>query len=105
MSDILKINDSNFEETINKNNLVVVDFWAEWCGPCQMFASIFEDFAKDNKDVVCAKLNIDDSPKVAEKHNVLSIPTIMVFKNGKVVSQQTGAVPKSLIQSLVDEHK
>lgn len=104
MSDIKKLDDSNFEEFIKENKIVVVDFWVEWCGPCQMFASIFEDFAKD-ADVSCAKVNIDNAQAIAEKYNVLSIPTIMVFKNGEIVEQQTGAVPKTFLQNLVEKHK
>jgi thioredoxin 1 len=105
MSDIKKLDDSNFENFIKENKIVIVDFWAEWCGPCQMFAAIFEDFAKDETGVVCAKVNIDQAQKIAEKYNVLSIPTTIVFKDGVVVEQQTGAVPKTFLQKLVEKHK
>jgi thioredoxin 1 len=105
MSDIIYLNEENFEKTIKENKIVVVDFWAEWCGPCQMFSSIFEDFAKDNSEIVCAKLNIDEAPNVASKYNVLSIPTIIIFKDGKIENQQTGAIPKSLLQDFVNKCK
>ncbi len=104
MSEIKMLDDTNFEEFIKENKIVVVDFWAEWCGPCQMFASIFEDFAKES-DVSCVKVNIDDAQTIAEKYNVLSIPTIMIFKDGEMVSQQTGAVPKTFLQNMVEKIK
>ncbi len=105
MSDIKNLNDDTFEEHIKNNPLVVVDFWADWCAPCQMFASIFEDFANDNQEVSCVKVNIDEAHKTAEKYNVLSIPTIAIFKDGLLVDQQTGAIPKKLLQENLNKNK
>jgi len=102
---IIELNDNNFKETIQKEKIVVVDFWAAWCGPCQMFSSIFEDFAKNNKDIVCAKVNVDQAPKISEEYKVLSIPTIMFFKNGNLIKQQIGVLPSDIIKKIIDEFK
>ena len=105
MSEILHLTDKNFEEEIKKNKLIVVDFWAEWCGPCRMFAGTFEEFSKENPEVVCAKVNVDQAPVISEKFNVMSIPTIMIFKDGKVATQKTGALPKPMLKAFVDSVK
>ncbi|HRS42420.1 MAG TPA: thioredoxin [Candidatus Diapherotrites archaeon] len=102
---ILHLTDKNFDDEIKKNKFIVVDFWAEWCGPCRMFSGIYEEYSKENKDIVCAKINIDQAPVTSEKYGVMSIPSILVFKNGKLVAQKTGALPKAMLKSFVDSYK
>ena len=91
-----KVSDSTFEsEVLKATNPVVVDFWAEWCGPCRMIAPALEEIASslDGK-VKIVKLNVDENPKTAAKYGVQSIPTLMLFKNGQMASRQVGAAPR-----------
>jgi len=103
--EILHLTDKNFEEEIKKHKIMVVDFWAEWCGPCRMFAGTFEEYSKENTDVICAKINVDQAPVTSEKFGVMSIPSILVFKDGKLVAQKTGALPKVMLKAFVDSVK
>ena len=100
---ITTLNESTFDEQIATAELpVVVDFWAEWCGPCKMIAPILEELAaeQDGKLSV-AKLNVDENPDLAMRYNVMSIPTLLVFKDGEVAKRLVGAKPKSaLLQEL-----
>ncbi|GAB4383234.1 MAG: thioredoxin [Salibacteraceae bacterium] len=95
----LEITDSNFEETVLKSDKpVMVDFWAEWCGPCRMVGPIVEEVAKEFADkAVVGKLNVDENPNIATKYGIRSIPTILFIKNGEVVDRQVGAVPKAAL--------
>ncbi|MFP4024078.1 MAG: thioredoxin [Thiohalospira sp.] len=97
----LEVNDSNFEEVVLKSDKpVIVDFWAEWCGPCRMIGPIVEELSEDYKgQVVCTKLDVDSNPGVASKYGIRNIPTILFFKNGEIVDKQVGAVPKSNLES------
>ncbi|HOO99583.1 MAG TPA: thioredoxin [Bacteroidales bacterium] len=93
----LEVNDGNFEEVVVKSDKpAVVDFWAEWCGPCRMIAPIIEDLSKEYEGkIVVAKCDVDDSPAIAAKYGIRNIPTVLFFKNGVIADKQVGAVPKA----------
>ena len=89
---VIELNSSNFDDALLKNKLVLVDFWAEWCGPCKSMHPIFSRMAKKYSHVRFARVNIDHSQNIAAKFNVQSIPTFIMFNDGKVVQQMVGAV-------------
>lgn len=94
----LEVNDANFDEVVLKSDkLVLVDFWAEWCGPCRMIAPIMEEISKEYEGkVLVVKCNVDNNPLIPGKYNVRNIPTVLFVKNGNVADKQIGAVPKSV---------
>ena len=95
-ADIANITLENFDEVINQQEQpVLVDFWAPWCPPCKAFGPVIQEFANEHPEAVVAKLNIVDSPELAQRFGIRSIPAILVFKNGEVVSQTSGVVSKS----------
>lgn len=100
----LEATDSNFEELVLQSDKpVIVDFWAEWCGPCRMVGPIVEEIGNDYEGkAITAKLDVDSNPGVTQKYGIRNIPTILFFKNGEVVDKQVGAVPKSAIASKLD---
>jgi thioredoxin 1 len=101
----VQISDTIFNEIINKNKIVVVDCWAEWCGPCKMIAPIIDKLAEEySSKVLFAKLNVDENPKTASKYGIMSIPTLLVFKSSKLVDTIVGAVPKHNIESIMKKH-
>ena len=105
MGDLLHVTDSTFDETVGAADTpVVVDFWAEWCGPCKMIAPVLEEIAGDHKDQIrVAKLNVDENPETARRFDVMSIPTLMVFKGGEPVKRLVGAKGKGqLLQDLAE---
>jgi thioredoxin 1 len=93
----LEVNDSNFDEVVIKSEKpVVVDFWAEWCGPCRMIAPIMEEIGEQySGQAVVAKCDVDSSPNVAARFGIRNIPTVLFFKNGQIADKQVGAVPKN----------
>ena len=98
-----KTTDATFDQDVLKaTGPVVVDFWAEWCGPCRMIAPALEEISKSlNGKVKIVKLNVDENPQTAAKYNVMSIPTLMVFKNGEMASRQVGAAPKAKLEQWI----
>jgi len=100
----ISVNDSNFEETVLQAGLpVLVDFWAEWCGPCKMMLPIIEEVSAEYEGkIIVAKVDVDSSPATAARFGIRNIPTILFFKNGEVVDKQVGAAPKT---SLVEKIK
>jgi len=92
----LEVNDSNFDDIVLKSDKpVLVDFWAEWCGPCRMIAPALDEISKDYEGkAVVAKCDVDESPEVASRFGIRNIPTVLFFKDGKVADKQVGAVPK-----------
>jgi thioredoxin 1 len=99
------VTDSDFDETVNKYPLVVVDCWAPWCGPCRMLSPTVDAMAKDYKGkVVFAKLNTDESIETASKFRIMSIPTLLYFKGGKLVDKSVGALPRPMLESQVKKH-
>jgi thioredoxin 1 len=98
-----KVTDADFESQVLKaGHPVVVDFWAEWCGPCRMIApSLDEIQASLGEKVKIVKLNVDENPATAQKYGVMSIPTLMIFKNGELASRQVGAAPKAKLEQWI----
>lgn len=98
--------DADIEDTIKKYPTLVIDCWAPWCGPCQMIGPVIEELAKEmNGKIVFGKLNVDENPQTSMKYNVMSIPTLLVFRNGALVDRLVGAMPKQmLLQKLKAYH-
>jgi thioredoxin 1 len=96
--------DANFKTEIKSSPLLVlVDFWAEWCGPCRMVSPVLEDLERDHPEIRFVKLNVDEDPDVAQTYEVMSIPTLLVFEGGKVQKRVVGALPKGkLLEELAD---
>jgi len=95
----IEVNDTNFEDVVLKSDiLAIVDFWAEWCGPCRMIAPSIEEMSGEfSGKAVVAKCDVDNSPQVAIKYSIRNIPTILFFKDGKIADKQVGAVPKNVL--------
>lgn len=102
----VEITDANFEETVLKSDQVaMLDFWAEWCGPCKVIAPIVEELAKeyDGKAII-GKVDVDNNSEVAMKYGIRNIPTVLFIKGGEVVDKQVGAVPKNVLESKLKQH-
>ncbi len=102
MGKAIEVTDANFDEIISSDKPVLIDFWAEWCGPCKMIGPIVEELAGDFEGkAVIAKMDVDMNPQIPAKFGIRSIPTLLVFKNGEVVDKQIGAVPKSVLNQKI----
>ncbi|WNM25227.1 thioredoxin [Demequina capsici] len=91
-----------FEETVAKDGIVLVDFWADWCGPCKRFAPIFEESSKEHGDIVHAKVDTEEHQELSIKYGITAIPTLMAFRDGIMVFNQAGALPGPALKQLVD---
>ncbi len=102
----LEFTDANFKQTVlDSNKLSVIDFWAEWCGPCRIVGPIIEDLAKDYEGKVnIGKVNVDHNAEISMMYGIRNIPTILFIKNGQVVDKQVGAVPKSVLDAKVKQY-
>ena len=100
---VIKINSTNFEEIKKSEKKVLLDFYADWCGPCKMVAPIIEEIAEENPQYVVGKINVDDCPELAIQFGVSTIPNLVVLKNGEVVNQIAGARPKPQILKMLEE--
>jgi len=97
----IELTSKNFEQTITSNEVVFVDFWASWCGPCRQFAPVYEKAAASNPDIVFGSVNTETQPALAAAGQVTSIPTLMVFKNGSLIFAQPGALPAAALDQVI----
>ena len=97
---VIKVNQNNFDEILASEKPVLLDFYADWCGPCRMVAPVVEEIALEHPEYVVGKINVDESPELAQKYGVFSIPTLAVVKEGRVAGRMTGAKPKEKILEL-----
>lgn len=102
---IVNVTDSSFQKEVEASGTVLVDFWAPWCGPCKMIAPVLEELDKEVDALKIAKLNVDDNPESASRFGVMSIPTLILFKNGQPVDKVVGFQSKDALKSVVSRHQ
>jgi len=104
MMSVLKVTGSNFESDIIKSDkTVLLDFWASWCGPCRMLSPTVDEIADENPQILVGKINVDEEPELAQAFGVVSIPMLVVMKDGKIVNQSVGVRPKEQILDMLDD--
>jgi len=100
---VMNINKQNYQqEVVNSDKPVLLDFWAAWCGPCRMLSPIIDEIAEEREDIKVGKVNVDEEPELASQFQVMSIPSVFVLKNGKIVAQSLGVEPKAQILAVLD---
>ena len=99
---VLKVNKDNFDQVLNSEKKVLLDFYADWCGPCRMLSPIVDEVAEEREDILVAKVNVDDEQELAQQYGVISIPTLVVLEGGKVLHQSSGARPKTEVLKLLE---
>ncbi|MCI9450343.1 MAG: thioredoxin [Clostridiales bacterium] len=99
---VLSVNKNNFESVKSSDKPVLLDFYADWCGPCRMVSPLVDEIAEENPQYLVGKINVDEQPELAQAFGVASIPTLVVMKNGKIVNQSSGARPKQQILSMLE---
>ena len=100
---VFSVNKNNFEDIKNSDKTVLLDFYADWCGPCRMVSPIVDEIAEENPEYLVCKINVDEEPELSAAFDVLSIPTLVVMKEGKVVAQSAGAKPKQQILEMLNQ--
>ncbi|MCR5087490.1 MAG: thioredoxin [Lachnospiraceae bacterium] len=98
---ITEVTASRWEELLAGDGLVVVDFWASWCGPCRMMSPILQDFSEEHPEITVAKVNVDSEPELAMKYKIMNIPSILFFRGGDIVKRQIGAVSKGKLEEIL----
>lgn len=101
---VIKITKDNFEEKVMNSDVpVMIDFWAEWCGPCRMFSPVVEELGEEMDNAKICKVNVDDEPEIAGKFGIMSIPTVVIIKNGEVVNTAVGVQSKEAVKKMLEE--